>query len=89
MNQEQGRIDKFKPAAWLYIFLFIYYSTWVTSAIGTILSFAKSGMEMIEGCSIKEYAKMKLSSKELKRIARGNLTDHYNIVMKAFIVFMP
>lgn len=56
MNQEQGRIDKFKPAAWLYIFLFIYYSTWVTSAIGTILSFAKSGMEMIEGCGIKEYA---------------------------------
>lgn len=31
---------------------------------------------------------MKLSSKELKRIARGNLTDHYNIVMKAFISVM-
>ncbi|MGM9815656.1 MAG: hypothetical protein ACI304_01185 [Lepagella sp.] len=56
MNQEQGRIDKFKPSAWLYIFLFIYYSAWVISAIGTILSFAKSGMEMIEGCGIKEYA---------------------------------
>lgn len=31
---------------------------------------------------------MKLSSKELKRIARGNLTDHYNIAMRAFISVM-
>ena len=53
-NEKENEID-FKPSNWLYIFLFIYYSTWLLQSCGAISHYITFGVDSFQAYGLVEW----------------------------------
>lgn len=53
-NEKEKEID-FKPSNWLYIFLFIYYSTWLLQSYGAISHYCTFGFDSFQAYGLVEW----------------------------------